>query len=79
MNERFLSKLLKSKNNYDFFNVTLHRPDIFQMKVGNLSPGATCEITISFIMELPVEEGKTRMTIPTTIAPRYIADKHHAR
>ena len=52
------------------------RPDIFEMKIGNLAPGSECSITIKYVMELPVEEGKTRLTIPTTIAPKYIADRH---
>eukprot|EP00092_Neocalanus_flemingeri_P030787 GFUD01033440.1.p1 GENE.GFUD01033440.1~~GFUD01033440.1.p1 ORF type:complete len:808 (-),score=279.18 GFUD01033440.1:316-2739(-) len=48
------------------------KPDIFQMKVGNLSPGSECKVTINYIMELPVEDGKTKLTIPTTISPRYV-------
>ena len=27
---------------------------------------------ITYLMELPVEDGKTRLTIPTTIAPKYV-------
>ena len=52
------------------------RPDIFEMKIGHLAPGSECSVTIKYVMELPVEEGKTRLTIPTTIAPKYIADRH---
>jgi len=56
------------------------KPDIFQVKVGHLSPGAGCEVTIIYLTELPVEEGKTRITIPTTITPKYIPhnDKNSA-
>jgi len=48
------------------------KADIFQLKIGNLSPGAGCTVKITYLMELPVEDGKTRVTIPTTIAPRYV-------
>ena len=52
------------------------RPDIFEMKIGNLAPGSECSVTIKYVMELPVEDRKTRLTIPTTIAPKYITDRH---
>ena len=48
--------------------------DIFKMNLGHLKGGATAQVKLSYIMELPVE-GKalaTRLTIPTTIAPRFI-------
>ena len=48
------------------------KQDIFEVKVGHLSPGASCEIKIVYIMELPVELGMTKLTIPTTVAPRYV-------
>ena len=48
------------------------KQDIFEVKVGHLSPGASCEIKIVYIMELPVEIGMTKLTIPTTVAPRYV-------
>jgi len=46
--------------------------DIFRIKVGQLKPGAGAKITIVYISELPVEEKAIRMTVPTTIAPRYV-------
>ena len=48
------------------------QPDIFQIKLGQLKPGAGAKITIKYLTELPVEGGKIKLTIPTTIAPRYI-------
>eukprot|EP00090_Calanus_glacialis_P005452 TRINITY_DN14219_c0_g1_i3.p1 TRINITY_DN14219_c0_g1~~TRINITY_DN14219_c0_g1_i3.p1 ORF type:complete len:804 (+),score=256.05 TRINITY_DN14219_c0_g1_i3:133-2544(+) len=51
------------------------KADIFQLNVGNLSPGAGCKVKITYLMELPVEDGKTRLTIPTTIAPKYVPAK----
>ena len=44
--------------------------DIFQMKLGQLKPGAGAKVKLTYIMELPVEEKSIRLTIPTTIAPR---------
>ena len=58
--------------------LTSVRPDIFEMMIGNLAPGSVCIVTIKYIMELPVEDGKTRMIIPTTIAPKFVTDKHNA-
>merc|ERR1712038_1593803 len=46
--------------------------DIFSMKLGQLKPGAGAKVKLTYIMELPVEDKSIRLTIPTTIAPRYI-------
>ena len=46
-------------------------PDIFSMKLGQLKAGAGATIQLTYIMELPMEDYTIRMTIPTTIAPRY--------
>jgi len=48
------------------------RPDILQIKVGHLSPGATCTISLTYIMEADLDDGKVRLTIPTTISPKYV-------
>ena len=47
------------------------KQDIFEIKVGHLSPGEACVVKMTYIMELPVEQKMTKLTIPTTIAPRY--------
>ena len=47
-------------------------PDIFSMKLGQLKPGSGAMIKLTYIMELPAEDKYTSLTIPTTIAPRYI-------
>ena len=46
------------------------KSDIFEVRIGHLSPGAGCEVAITYLSELPVEEAMTRLTIPTTVAPR---------
>ena len=52
------------------------RPDVFQISVGRLAPGATATILITYITEVPLDEvtgkSKARLTIPTTIAPKYV-------
>ena len=48
------------------------RPDIFELKLGSLSARSECLVTVRYVMELPVEDTKTRLTIPTTIAPKYV-------
>ena len=73
--EKMYKKAIES--NKTAVKLSSTRPDIFQMKVGNLSPGAECTITVKYIMELPVEDKKTRLTIPTTIAPKYVTDRPH--
>ena len=48
------------------------QPDIFQIKLGQLKPNTEAKITIKYLTELPVEDGKIKLTVPTTIAPRYV-------
>ena len=47
-------------------------PDVFRIKLGQLKPGEGAKITLVYISELPVEEQAIRLTVPTTIAPRYV-------
>jgi hypothetical protein len=47
-------------------------PDIFRIKVGQLKPGAGATIRLEYISELPAEDNSARLTVPTTIAPRYV-------
>ena len=42
------------------------------MKLGQLKAGEKAQVKLTYIMELPIEEKAVRLTIPTTIAPRYI-------
>jgi len=60
------------RNRQTAFLLEETKPDIFEIKIGHLSPGAGCKISLTYLSELPVEEGKTKLTIPTTVAPRYI-------
>eukprot|EP00090_Calanus_glacialis_P038770 TRINITY_DN6757_c0_g1_i1.p1 TRINITY_DN6757_c0_g1~~TRINITY_DN6757_c0_g1_i1.p1 ORF type:complete len:929 (+),score=240.22 TRINITY_DN6757_c0_g1_i1:18-2804(+) len=60
------------RNKQTAFLLEETKPDIFEIKIGHLSPGAGCKIKMTYLSELPVEEGKTKLTIPTTVAPRYI-------
>ncbi|TRY77470.1 hypothetical protein TCAL_10676 [Tigriopus californicus] len=49
------------------------KPDVFQIKVGHLKPGAQASVAIKYVVELPVEDlNSVRLSIPTTIAPRYV-------
>jgi len=45
--------------------------DIFIVSVGNLKPGEEAEIEISYVARLDVVGKKVRLTLPTTISPRY--------
>ncbi len=47
-------------------------PDIFRIKLGQLKAGSGAIIKLTYISELPVEDRAVRLTVPTTVAPRYI-------
>ena len=49
--------------------------DIFKIKLGQLKPGAGAKIVLKYISELPLDDSKIRLTIPTTITPRYVPSK----
>ena len=52
--------------------LTEHRPNIFQLSVGQLLPGEIIEIEISYLDELKYQDRELRLAIPTVVAPRYI-------
>eukprot|EP00112_Aurelia_sp_Birch-Aquarium-sp1_P017502 Seg4063.1 transcript_id=Seg4063.1/GoldUCD/mRNA.D3Y31 product="von Willebrand factor A domain-containing protein 5A" protein_id=Seg4063.1/GoldUCD/D3Y31 len=52
------------------------RPDIFNIQIGQLKSNAEAVITMKYVTELPVDNGMTRLTIPTTIAPRHCPPKN---
>jgi len=48
-------------------------PDVFQLKIGHLKPGEAATVRLTYLSELPAEGKRgVRLTIPTTIAPRYV-------
>ena len=48
------------------------RVDILQLSVGHLPPGAGCTVVLSYMFEAPLDAGRTRVTLPTTISPKYV-------
>ena len=54
------------------FKLERIKVDMFEISVGYLNPGAGAKIKLTYLSELPAEEQNVRLTIPTTIAPRYI-------
>ena len=48
--------------------------DVFDVAVGNLAPGETCEIAIRYIQTVPWTDGEYRFLMPTVLAPRYNPD-----
>ena len=52
------------------------KADILEMKVGHLAAGAGCRVSLTYLCEAEVEEEKTRLTLPTTLAPRYSPPSH---
>jgi Ca-activated chloride channel family protein len=47
------------------------RADVFTASLGNLKPGASVELSITYVTELAPEGEAVRFTLPTTVSPRY--------
>ena len=47
------------------------KSDIFKMDIGNLKLNENCQIRISYVCELKMENYKIRFRLPQSIAPRY--------
>ena len=52
------------------------KADILEFRVGRLAAGAGCRLSLTYLLEAEVEEEKTRLTLPTTLAPRYCPPSH---
>ena len=48
------------------------KADILEFKVGRLAAGATCKVSLTYLLEAEVELGNTRLTLPTTLAPSIV-------
>jgi hypothetical protein len=47
-------------------------PEIFSIRVGNLPPGKSIQILVTYASEVSLEGDGFRFILPTTIAPRYV-------
>ena len=47
--------------------------DVFEASVGNVLPGQTVEVRISYVSEVALAGSDLRFVLPTTVAPRYTA------
>ena len=54
------------------FLLESHRPDIFQISLGNIAPGEKASITISYLEDVKIVDNELRWMLPTVVAPRYI-------
>jgi len=45
--------------------------DLVELKVGNLTPGVRCKVKVSYLVEAGVNEEKTMLTLPASLAPKY--------
>ena len=52
------------------------KADILELRVGRLAAGAGCRLSLTYLLEAEVESEKTRLTLPTTLAPRYCPPTH---
>lgn len=57
------------------FLLEQERPNIFTASVGNLRPGETADVRISYVELLAREGDAWRFTVPTTVSPRYVPPK----
>ena len=48
-----------------------HRPNVFQTSVGNIAPGQTIEVQITYTELLEPEEGVYTFVYPTSVGDRY--------
>lgn len=48
------------------------RPDVFTMRVGNISPGERIEAALTIVGPLPFDDGEATFRFPLVIAPRYV-------
>ncbi|UJR85696.1 VIT domain-containing protein [Sandaracinus amylolyticus] len=54
------------------FLLDQERPDVFTASVGNLRPGETVELQIRYVAMARREGDALRVSIPTTVSPRYV-------
>ena len=52
------------------------KADILEFRVGRLAAGAGCRLSLTYLLETEVDQEKTRLTLPTTLAPRYCPPSH---
>jgi Uncharacterized protein containing a von Willebrand factor type A (vWA) domain len=57
------------------FLLESHRPDIFQISLGNIAAGEAASITIAYIEDMKITDDELRWTLPSVVAPRYIPGK----
>lgn len=48
-----------------------HKPDVFQIHVGNLPPQVEAVVTLSYVTELGGDGHESKFSLPTAVAPRY--------
>ncbi len=49
------------------------RPDVFNVRVGNLKPGQSALVRIEYVCALETVDRVIRVAFPTTVAPRYLS------
>lgn len=47
------------------------RPDVFTASLGNVRPGATVSVAVTYVSTLTAEGAAARFLLPTTVSPRY--------
>jgi Ca-activated chloride channel family protein len=50
------------------------RPDVFTIRVGNIKPNQVATVRLTYVAPLEMTDGRIRLALPTTIAPRYVTD-----
>lgn len=51
-----------------------HRPNVFQMNVANIMPGATVEVSLSYTELLVPTDKVYEFMFPTVVGPRYVSE-----
>jgi Ca-activated chloride channel family protein len=68
--EKYDDALLKGDGG---FLLDQERPNVFTASVGNLRPGEEVEIQIRYVAPCARDGNAIRLTIPTTVSPRFVA------
>lgn len=51
--------------------VRQHKPDVFELSLGNIPPATACVVELTYDVCLDQSDGQTRFTLPSAVAPRY--------
>ena len=55
------------------------RPNVFEQRVGNIMPGDSVKVSLTYSEELAHEDGRYRFVIPAVVGPRFNGENRESR